>query len=381
VTRILATGLIALALAGCATSVAPPPRHDLFNDALFKPPSERIDARDVFAANDAMRKYLQEIAPELADKGPQQGLFDALYSKGQLRLEYDGAMTRTAAQTFAERAGNCLSLVIMTATLAKELGLEVFYQRVYGDTSWSRSGDVYFASGHINVTLARYAKDSRTRYDERQKLTIDFMPPQPGVVPRVRDLKEATIIAMYMNNRAAEAYARGNFDDAYWWAREAIVQDPGFTSSYNTLGVVYKNRRHFAEAEAVLKHVLAQESRNLNAMQNLALVYKAQGRTAESTALSDQIKRIQPDPPFHYFNLGMEAMAAREFRKARALFEREVDREPYYHEFHFWLAVACLRLDEGECAKKHLALALENSATRKDHELYAAKLDRLKAKR
>jgi len=61
------------------------------------------------------------------------------------------------------------------------------------------------------------------------------------------------------------------------------------------------------------------------------------------------------------------------------MFEREAERDPYYHEFHFWLAAACLRLGETEMARKHMALALENSPTRGDHDIYAAKLARIKA--
>jgi hypothetical protein len=45
---------------------------------------------------------------------------------------------------------------------------------------------------------------------------------------------------MYLNNRAAERYTLGLIDDAYWWARAAIIQDPRFLSSYNTLGIIYQ---------------------------------------------------------------------------------------------------------------------------------------------
>ena len=63
----------------------------------------------------------------------RQALFDALYQPDQLKLEYDAAMTRNAAQAFAVRSGNCLSLVIMTAAFAKEMGLDVRYQNVFGE--------------------------------------------------------------------------------------------------------------------------------------------------------------------------------------------------------------------------------------------------------
>src|SRR5262245_36805158 len=124
--------LIALLLAGgCATAPAPPATDSIFNDAAFARPSGRIDAADVFAVNDAMRRYVHEdIASQLVAKGKAKGLFDALYSSNQLKLEYDSALTRNAAEAFESRSGNCLSLIIMTAALAKELGLEVRFQQM-----------------------------------------------------------------------------------------------------------------------------------------------------------------------------------------------------------------------------------------------------------
>ncbi len=117
--------LACVLLAACATPqqrVAPP--QFLFNDSAFSAPSERISADDVFALNDQMKRYLRtSIASQLQLMGMQQGLISALYQKDQLKLQYDVSMTRNASQAFDARAGNCLSLVIMTAAFAKELGL------------------------------------------------------------------------------------------------------------------------------------------------------------------------------------------------------------------------------------------------------------------
>ena len=61
------------------------------------------------------------------------------------------------------------------------------------------------------------------------------------------------------------------------------------------------------------------------------------------------------------------------------MFAKEVDRAAYYHEFHFWLALAYVGLGEMEPARKHMTIAIENSTTRKDHDLYAAKLGHIQA--
>ena len=61
----------------------------------------------------------------------------------------------------------------------------------------------------------------------------------------------------------------------------------------------------------------------------------------------------------------------------QALGAQEVSRAPDYHEFHFWLGLAELRLGRVDRARAALELALENSTTPREHDLYAAKLQRL----
>jgi Tfp pilus assembly protein PilF len=367
-----------LLLAGCASAPVEQRTDYLFQDKLFGPPSERISAEDVLAVSPEMRHYVRyEIAEQLAGKGRQKGLFDALYDKNQLKLDYDAAITRNAAQAFAARSGNCLSLVIMTAALAKEVGLQVSYQRVFTEDSWSRSGDLYFASGHINISLGRRVSDPRVLFAERNVLTIDFYPPRPGAVQHSWTVKEETVLAMFLNNRAAETLARGELNDAYWWARAAIERDPKFLASFNTLGVIYRRHGNVQDAERVLRHVLDREPENTDVLSNLVMVLEDQGRVAESKVLAQQLKELQPYPPFHFFNLGQEAMRAGNYRAARDYFAKEVARDAYYHEFHFWLAAAYLGLGDIKRAQTHLEIATENSSTRTLHDLYAAKLDRL----
>ena len=369
-----------LLLQGCAATkgAEAPGRDRIFNDALFAAPAERIDARDVFAVSPEMVRYLREdIAAQLESKGRQQGLFDALYSSGQLKLAYDAALTRNAAEAFQARSGNCLSLVIMTAALARELGLEVRYQRVFADETWSRVGELHVASSHVNVTLGHKSGDPRVLFSERNLLTIDFMPLRRGLKYRAFEIREPTVMAMFMNNRAAEALAAGRMDDAYGWARAAIGQDPAFMASYNTLGVIYRHGSHMREAERVLAHVLEREPANTYALSNLALVMKDTGRLSEAAALRQKLARLEPVPPFHFFELGLTAMQAHDYATARDHFIREIERDAMYHEFHFWLAAAYSALGDSIRARRHLGIALENSTTRGERDLYAAKLDRL----
>jgi tetratricopeptide (TPR) repeat protein len=101
-------------------------------------------------------------------------------------------------------------------------------------------------------------------------------------------------------------------------------------------------------------------------------------RTAEADALARRLAAIEPYPPFHFFHLGLDEMKAGHFARARDLFQKEIDRDAYNHEFHFWLAMAYYGLGDAKSAGQHLVTAMENSNTRSEHDLYAAKLDRLR---
>jgi tetratricopeptide (TPR) repeat protein len=114
-------------------------------------------------------------------------------------------------------------------------------------------------------------------------------------------------------------------------------------------------------------------------MSNLVQVLEAMGRRAEAAALAHRLAELDPHPPFSYFMLGMDALRERNFTQARDLFAKEVDRAPYYHEFHFWLAQSYLALGQIDQAKKQLGLALEYSDTARERALYAAKLARIKS--
>jgi tetratricopeptide (TPR) repeat protein len=373
--------VLCLWLAGCSHAPLTALPDALFRDPAFAAPTERIDAQDVFALSDEMRRFLaQDIAASLRAKGLQRGLVEALSTRGQLKLEYDSALTRNAAQAFAARSGNCLSLVIMTAAFARELGLQVQFQSAFIEEAWSRRGNMYFRSGHVNLTLGR-ALAERGAGRELSELTIDFLPPEQIRGLRTRAITREAVVSMYMNNRAAEALAQGHVDDAYWWAREAIAQSPGQLGAYNTLGVVYWRAGDTAQAEKVFAHVLAREPDNSGALANMAHLLEQLGRGEQAQALLQRLAQVEPVPPFHFFDLGLAAMKNGDYMAARDLFAKEVDRAGDYHEFHFWLGVANYRLGQFEKARKHLTLALQNSTTGSDHDLYAAKLAWMRSNR
>jgi Tfp pilus assembly protein PilF len=329
-----------------------------------------------------MRAHLDSPAfrAQLAARGPQHGLFDALYKKGDLKLEYDAAVTRDAAGTFAAGKGNCLSLVIMTAAFAKALGIPVVFQMVEVDEQWSRNGSIYVASAHVNLSLPMRGETLGTRVAGHNSLTIDFVPPEDAARFFTQPIDEQRITAMYLNNRAAEELAAGRLDEAYWYARAAIGTQPAYVVAYNTLGVIYQRHGDYAQAERVYKRALEREREDTIVMHNLVPVLAKLGKAEESKALAARLASIEPVPPFYYFQKGVKAMEEARYEDAKSWFAREVKRSPYYHEFHFWLGLAYLRLGETGRADTEMKNALDTSTTDSATRLYSAKLAYMRAK-
>ncbi|MGH8235176.1 MAG: tetratricopeptide repeat protein [Rhodanobacteraceae bacterium] len=372
--------LCAATLAGCVdvptarTSDVTP----LFRDALFIPPAEPVDSRAIFAVDASMRRFLaEEIIPQTRRMDPRRALLDAL--AGKLKIDYDSEMTRTASQTFAAREGNCLSLVIMAAALARQLGIQVTYQAVYDFDTWSRNAGFAILSQHVDLVLGPRAPSERLFPGEATPMIVDFLPSRQMADAVSRPIPEQTVVAMYMNNRAAEVMVSGDIDRAYWFARAALKADPGFANAANTLGVVYLERHHLALAERAMRYALQREPDNIPALSNLAGMLAMEGRRAEAQVLERRLAQVQRHPPFYFYERGMKAMQEGQFKEAARLFEKSLSHRPYGVRSHFELAIAASHLGDMRRARRELELAEKNSTTPESRAIYAAKLRHLKS--
>lgn len=378
----LLAGASLLALVGCAQQPHALTAEQLPQDHLFQASGNAAraaaEADHLLEMSQPMRLYAERVLRDPSVwRDRRQALIDALYVKSALQLAYDAEATRTAAEAFEARAGNCLSLVLMTAAFARHLHLPVAYQQVLVDDEFSRAGDLYFVSGHVNVMLGRHG--AMPKADAAQWLTIDFLPQTELRGQRTVALDERTLVAMFLNNRAAEALAQGRLDTAYWYARTALQRDPHFAAAANTLGVIYQRAGHLEAAEPALRFVIDRQPRSASAWANLTRLLHARGRTVEAEAAAARLAALEPHPPFHFFELGRAALREGAPARARDLFQRELRLQPQQHEVHFWLAQAYAALGDAPAAARHLGQAAEHSPTRQARAIYAGKLERLRS--
>ena len=386
--RLAAIGLsLSALLAGCA-STTPLPPDTLLQDQLFGAPSRPVDADAVMALSAPMQAHLQALRGQVSRHDDlamalAQSLYRPRGEQGGLRLDYDASTTRNAAEAFAARSGNCLSLVVMTAAMADALGLEVGFQEVPSEDFFRREGELTLRTGHVNLVLGESARHRswRTLGTEatRRQLVIDFLPQASAQALPAVPITRQRVLAMFMNNRAVEALIDRQTASAYAWAREALRADPGFVAAFNTLGVVYQRSGHQVQAAAAYEWVLKLDGRQVAALDNLAQVRHAQGRVADARDLEQRRLALEPVPPFHFLKLGQAALAAQDWPLARRHFQRELRNQPDSHEAWFGLARVHLALGDRASAEDALRQAQAASATAGEQARYAGKLAALRA--
>lgn len=369
------------ALWGCATPPLPPaaPVDHLLHDSAFTASAQTVDADAALRLTPVMRQYLSDqIAPRQIRLPGREALIDALYERSALQLKYDPSTTRTAAEAFDARAGNCLSLVLMTAAFAREMGLPVQFQAVQVNEDWGRDGDLLMFVGHVNIALGNLPAASRMSGLVHNWMTVDFLPSADLLRQISTPIDEQRVVAMYLNNKAAEALSQGHLDSAYWWARGAVRQDRRFASAINTLAVIYLRRGQPAWAEAALRRSLGEDPDNPHVLNNLAQALVQLDRPDEAQPLAQRAQLLLSNTPYGLYERGLRALRLGQLEQAEQLLRRALRAGDDHHEFHHALAQVLALRGQGDAAARELELAGASAGTPRQRTLYAGKLQRLR---
>ncbi len=181
-------------------------------------------------------------------------------------LEYD-ENTRTAAETFRLRLGNCLSFTTLFVTLARGAGLKADFQEVDIPPDWSTRKDIFVLNQHVNVSdLPRRRRESRSSISTSATSKTTY---------KLNEITDKRAIAHFFNNIGVERMQDGETVEAVAYFRQAIIESDGkFAPPWTNLGTLYRRCRHFAHAEAAYLEALRVDKRDAVAMSNLVSLYE-----------------------------------------------------------------------------------------------------------
>ena len=375
--------VVCFLLTACATNSLPPLKsEDLFRDQLFTTPAKPIRAEDAVEISEPMlafaRSKLHHASGHVDNADRRMVLINSLYSKGELRLEYYSDVTRTAAEAFGAKSGNCLSLVLLTAAFAKELKLPFHYQVVVGATDWNQSDNFFMAIGHVNIVLDELPREFELTTWTASPVIVDFLTSDKAATLQTQIIEENTVLAMYLNNRAVENLIQGKANDAYWFAKAAVQQDAGFYNSYITLALIYRTIHRPELSEMVLERISKYDPDDANVLTDQILVLKDLGRDDEAKELAQRLTGLDQLRPWSYYFQAQTEYNAGHFENAKRLYEKEIARNPEHHEFEHGLALAYLKLNDPKNAVIHLQRAIDLCSTIRPRDLYVLELQKIK---
>jgi Flp pilus assembly protein TadD len=332
-------------------------------------PSTSIESSAVLALSDEMREFLKEhVNPGATDKFRLQQLVDAIVESKIFKLEYD-ENTRTAAETFRLRGGNCLSFTTMFVALARGVGLNADFQEVNIPPDWSTRKDVFVLNLHVNVNV--YMGSFGTR-------AVDFNIGDFKSTYDVELISDKRAVAHYFNNVGVERMQVGEFLDAFAFFRRAILEtEGGFSPAWTNLGLLYRKGGHDDHAEAAYFEALDVDRGDVVAMSNLQRLYASRGDQEGVKRYGKKVDQHRMRNPHLRFALAREAFDEREYDTAIDHLKAAIRKEREEDEYYFLLALCYLMKGDVEKARRWTDKAVRVADTDEKKHRYSSEMDAL----
>src|SRR5882757_5914842 len=349
-----------IVLAGCAAAPrAPLPAHLLWQDPAFDYDAAlvRVSKRDLFQLDAALLSKLRD--PRIQNSSAQyrlNHLVTLLFEPETKDFSYSRNHSTIAAETWRRKSGDCLSLTVLSYSLAKALDMSVQMQEVRVPVVFDRRGNVESVNRHVNVLIRSvgqlYLKDGSMRSGD---VIIDF---EPQITSRREGLALSGdgILARFYNNVAVEYLAQGDLTLAYAHFKAAILADAGYSPTYANLAQLYKRRGLLQSAEQLLLYAIALDDDADIALRSLHQLLVSQGRESEASKYAEILRTKQDKDPYYWLGVGLDHLQRGNYRKAVDALEHAQDLTTGFQEVHRYLAIAYWRTGKQPQAKNQLSV-------------------------
>jgi len=333
---------------------------------------------EIFALSVEMKALARKVALGRDTRQKTTKLLKLFFSPEHINLAYRASANVIAAETFKNKTANCLSLTIMAYAIAKEAKLSVAFQSVDIPEYWVRNGDVNMLTGHINLSVFTQKLPQKNVIIGRSNIEIDF---DPFVNKRSFPksiIKKHTVLAMFYNNKGADAMVSGDYLEAYAYFKASVTVDPLFSSAWGNLGILYRFKGYQQSAIKNYRYAIGLNRHNLTAMSNLSLLLFAQGDYQEAKRLDHIIMSKRSLNPYYYSLLAQEQFYQGAYNIAIKHYKKAIKLNANVPEFYFGLAKVYYRLKNLKKAKTYLKQAIKKNRSPQREAQYIAKLEVLK---
>ncbi|MCJ8321957.1 MAG: tetratricopeptide repeat protein [Colwellia sp.] len=379
--KIICAVFLSLLIYGCQNSVSSiqplvsqPP---LLDDSFINHQTIIVESEEnIFALDNEMKVMVaKKLKPDKNIKRRTLKLLKQIFDSEEISLTYKSNANVNARQAYHKQQANCLSLTIMAYALAKEADLNVKFQQVDTPEYWVRNGEYNLLTGHVNLLVKQKNHDNNSYIWGRNGFQIDFDPLASKSSFKRTVIQKNTVLAMFYNNKGAEALVDGDYNTAYAYFKQATVIAPLFSQTWGNLGILYKYRDKYDEAEQSYRYAIYLDSTNFTAMENLAILFTQQEKFEEALSIRHKLHKKRSSNPYYYALLADEAFYDGNFEQAISYYKKAIRMERKAHEFHFGLAKVYYQLNQPKLAEKSLKRAIAYNRNGDSQGLYTAKLN------
>jgi tetratricopeptide (TPR) repeat protein len=334
---------------------------------------------EIFALDDDMRALVEnKLVRERDSKKKAMKLLKHFFNAEQVSLAYNAGANVIASQAYQNKEANCLSLTIMAYAIAKAAHLDVAFQSVKVPEYWVRNGSTNMLTGHVNLKILNSKSSGKIVFLDRGIAEIDF---DPFVVKKAfpkKIISKHTVIAMFYNNKGANAMVDGDYIKAYAYLKAATREDPDFSPAWGNLGILYRFQGYEQQAIDTYQYAININHNNLTAMSNLSMLLHINGQYEKAKQLDSFIMRRRANNPYYYALLGDEKFYVGAYHEAISHYRKAIKLNKNIHEFYFGLAKVYYMLGDTDKAQSYIKKAMAKNKVTTFDEQYTAKLNILK---
>lgn len=264
-------------------------------------------------------------------------IIGAFLKKISARFSYRGA-TLTAQEALLELSGNCMSLAILTAALAKQQDVEIQYQLVTDSPVYQKQNNVIIRGQHVRSKLfdPTYKPKSGHFAIIKPSIIVDYF---PALFSKAgRRVSNEEFLAMYYNNIAAEHYIHKRIEKAYWYTREALKYHRANAQSLNLLALVFKSFGEYEKTVAIFEYGRQYSAQKLELLSNYQQFLLQRGEITKADEVEQQLLQLDLPNPFDWLDIAEEALNNQQLRRAERYFNKAQKLAPYLHQPYAGLA-------------------------------------------
>lgn len=279
-------------------------------------------------------------SPEQSEFAPKNRVFNYL-EKDLSLYRFDGA-NLTAAEALANKTGNCVTLAVLVAALAKEAGVDVAYRTSYSEPTLGFRDDIALSANHVQSYLLQPKQHPSDKLSDRDALVVDYYKDPLDRMGEMFDSER--FFAVVYNNLAADALLAKDPSRAFWLSKKALQYDANYSPSINLIAVIYRQQGDLASAEQWFEYGLQQPKNSVLIVGNYLNLAEQKQDFLLQKRLRALIDSAEDDNPYAWYYLAEQFRQQGEFHQAVKFYQKLVDVAPYLHHVNVELAKLYVQL-------------------------------------